>query len=126
MQPLTKPEMQAAMQQLRDSILGQIATKQDVSNAASSIAQRQFNQSDMQRALDASRDRFLDKLGQPFRQQQASIQQIMNQLESIQKRLSVIESRLGVMHGSINSVRSDAVAQRSEQPKKTMLTQMFS
>jgi hypothetical protein len=127
MQPLTKQELQGAMQQLRDSVLGQVATKQDINNATNVISQRLFNQGDMQRALDASRDRFMDKLGQPFRQQQTSMQQMMNQLDAINRRLAAIEKRMGIMHGSINSVRSDAVAvaQRGEVPKKTMLSQMF-
>ena len=88
MQPLSKQELQHAIQQLRDSILGQVATKNDINNAVGAMSQKMFWQADMQRALDASRDRFMDKLGQPFRQQQASMQQIMNQLDQINRRLN--------------------------------------
>lgn len=128
MQPLNKQDMQHAMQQLRENIMGQVATKNDVNNAVNIMSQKMFGQADMQRALDASRDRFLDKLGQPFRQQQTSMQQIMMQLDQLNRRLTVIEARLGVMHGHIKSVRTDteAVAHRSEPARQTMLSQVFS
>lgn len=127
MQPLTKQELHHAVQQLRDSILGQIATKNDITNATNVIAQRMFNQNDMQRALDASRDRFMDKLGQPFRQQQVVTQQMIAQLDQISRRLAAIEARLGSMHGHLQSVRTDTetVAHRTEPVKRTMLSQMF-
>lgn len=127
MQPLTKQELQNAVQQLRDSILGQIATKNDINNATNAINQRMFNQNDMQRALDASRERFLDRLGQPFRQQQASIQQMLVCLDQINRRLAAVESRLGIMHGHLKSVRTDTetVAHRTEPVKHSMLSQMF-
>lgn len=128
MQPLSKQELQHAIQQLRDSILGQVATKNDINNAVGAMSQKMFCQADMQRALDASRDRFMDKLGQPFRQQQASMQQIMNQLDQINRRLSGLEARISTMHGHIQNVRTDteAVAHRTEPVKHTMLSQMFS
>lgn len=128
MQPLSKQDMQHAMQQLRESIMGQVANKNDINNAVNVMSQRMFDQADMQRALDASRDRFLDKLGQPFRQQQTSMQQMMVQLDQLNKRLAVIEARLGVMHGHLKSVRTDTetVAHRSEPVKQTMLSQVFS
>ena len=128
MQPLSKQELQHAIQQLRDSILGQVATKNDINNAVGAMSQKMFCQADMHRALDASRDRFMDKLGQPFRQQQASMQQIMNQLDQINRRLSGLEARMGTMHGQIQNVRTDteAVAHRTEPVKHTMLSQMFS
>ena len=128
MQPLNKQELQQAVQQLRDSILGQVATKNDINNAVNAMSQKMFCQADMQRALDASRDRFMDKLGQPFRQQQAYNQQVIAQLDQISRRLNAIEVRLGTMHGHLKSVRSDteAVAHRTEPVKHSMLSQVFS
>ena len=128
MQPLNKQELQQAVQQLRDSILGQVATKNDLNSAMNNVSQKMFNQNDMQRALDASRDRFMDKLGQPSRQQQVCNQQIVAQLDLISRRLNAIEARLGTMHGHLQSVRSDteAVAHRTEPVKHSMLSQVFS
>ena len=91
MQPLNKQGLQQAVQQLRDSILGQVATKNDLNSAMNNVSQKMFNQNDMQRALDASRDRFMDKLGQPFRQQQVCNQQIVAQLDLISRRLNAIQ-----------------------------------
>lgn len=92
------------------------------------MSQKMFCQADMQRALDASRDRFMDKLGQPFRQQQAYNQQVIAQLEQINRRLNTIEARMGEMRGQIKSVRYDteAVAHRTEPVKHSMLSQVFS
>lgn len=128
MQPLNKQELQQAVQQLRDSILGQVATKNDINNAVNAMSQKMFCQADMQRALDASRDRFMDKLGQPFRQQQVYNQQVITQLEQMNRRLNAIEARLGTMHGHLKSVRVDteAVAHRTEPVKHSMLSQVFS
>lgn len=128
MQPLNKHELQQAVQQLRDSILGQVASKNDINSAVNTMSQKMFCQADMQRALDASRDRFMDKLGQPFRQQQAYNQQVIAQLEQINRRLNTIEARMGEMRGQIKSVRYDteAVAHRTEPVKHSMLSQVFS
>lgn len=127
MQPLTKQELQTAIHQLKDSIAGQSATKQDLAGAVNTITQKICGPNEMQRVLDASRDRFIDRLGQPFRAQQAAMQQMMNQLDIINRRLAAIEARLGTMHGSLNKVHSDTetVAHRTEPGKQTILSQMF-
>lgn len=127
MQPLTKQELQTAIHQLRDSITGQAATKQDIAGAVNTITQKICSPGEMQRAMDASRERFIDRLGQPLRAQQAATQQIISQLDIISRRLSAIEARLGTMHGSLNKVHTDTetVAQRTEPGKRTMLSQMF-
>jgi hypothetical protein len=92
------------------------------------VQQRSLTQSDIYQALDASRERFLDRLGQPFRQQQASMSAMMGQLDIINRRLITIENRLGVLHGSVRSVHNEtaAAAHRAEPERRTMLSQMFS
>lgn len=127
MQPLTKQELQSAVQQLRDNILGQVATRQDIANAVTTMSQKMCGRSEIQNAVDASRERFMDRLGQPLRQQQVAMQQILAQLDQINRRLVAMESRLGLVQGSLKSVRTDTetVAHRTEPVKHTMLSQMF-
>jgi len=127
MQPLTKQELQQSMQQLKDSIMGTVATRQDVSNAVTSLSQKMCGRNEIQNAIDASREKYLERLGQPIRQQQAMMQQIIGQLDVINRRLVALESRMGVMHGHLQTVRTDThtVANRTEPTKTTLLSQMF-
>ena len=128
MNSLTQQDLQRAVQQLRDSILGQVATKNDIAKIGACVQQRSITTSDIQMALDVSRERFMDRLGQPFRQQQSSMSAMMAQLDVINKRLVTIETRLGVLHGTVRSVQNGAevAAQRSEPERRTMLSQIFS
>jgi hypothetical protein len=128
MNSLTQQDLQKAVQQLRDSILGQVATKSDIAKMNTCMQQRSLTQSDIYQALDASRDRFLERLGQPFRQQQASMSSMMAQLDVINRRLITLENQLSVLHGSVRTVHNETTvaAHKGEPERRTMLSQMFS
>ena len=94
MQPLTRQELQSAVQQLRVSILGQTATKQDLTKAVTTISQQSATQIDVQQILNQCTVRIVDKAEQAFKQQNVVMQQIFTRLEDNSKRLVLIEDKL--------------------------------
>ena len=128
MNPLKKQDLQIAVQQLRSAILGQIAVKFNTATVSSAVQQQTLTVADMQQALDASRERFIEHLGQPFKQQQVTNQAMMSQLDNLNRRLLGIESQLASLGQMVKSVQldADAIAQQSEPQKTTLFSQMFS
>lgn len=128
MNPLKKQNLQIAVQQLRSALLGQLAVKFNTSTVSPSIQQQTVTVAEMQQALDASRERFIEHLGQPFKQQQVTNQAMMSQLDALNRRLIAIESQLISLGQMVKSVQldADAIAQQSEPQKTTLFSQMFS
>lgn len=129
MNPLTKQDLQNAFQQLRDSILGATATRQDLVNAVNTLSQRSVNSADIQRSVDNARDKFMERLSVPIRQQMYAMQQITTQLEQLNSRLTAIENTLVVMMEAVKQVRTgtaDMMHRTSPSASKPMFKQMFS
>lgn len=128
MNPLKKQDLQIAVQQLRSAILGQLAVKFNTSKVSAIVQQKTLTVADMQQALEVSRERFIERLGQPFEQQQITNQAMMSQLDALNKRLVTIESQLISLGQMVKSVQLDAdvIAQQSEPQKTTLFSQMFS
>ncbi|MDQ5885124.1 MAG: hypothetical protein QG645_286 [Patescibacteria group bacterium] len=128
MNPLKKQDLQIAVQQLRSAILGQLAVKFNTSTVSATVQQQTLTVADMQQALEASRERFIERLGQPFKQQQVANQAMMGQIDTLNKRLIAIESQLTSLGQMVKSVQLDAdvIAQQSEPQKTTLFSQMFS
>mgnify|MGYP003605274795 FL=1 len=128
MNPLKKQDLQIAVQQLRSAILGQLAVKFNTSTVSATVQQQTLTVADMQQALEASRDRFIERLGQPFKQQQVANQAMMGQIDTLNKRLIAIEFQLISLGQMVKSVQLDAdvIAQQSEPQKTTLFSQMFS
>lgn len=127
MNPLTKQDLQSAFQQLRDSILGATATRQDLANAVTTLSQRSCGAGDVQRSIDSAKDKFIERLSVPIRQQMYSTQQIITQLELLNGRITAIENTLAVMLEAIKQVRTGTVdmLHRGDTAKKPMFSQMF-
>lgn len=128
MNPLKKQDLQIAVQQLRSAILGQLAVKFNTATVSAAVQQKTLTVADMQHALEASRERFIERLGQPFKQQQVTNQAMMSQLDALNRRLLGIESQLILLGQMVKSVQLDAdvIAQQSEPQKTTLFSQMFS
>lgn len=128
MNPLKKQDLQIAVQQLRSAILGQLAVKFNTSTVSATVQQQTLTVADMQQALEASRERFIERLGQPFKQQQVANQAMMGQIDTLNKRLIAIEFQLISLGQMVKSVQLDAdvIAQQSEPQKTTLFSQMFS
>lgn len=103
MQPLTRQELQTAVQQLRVSILGQTATKQDITRAVTAISQQSATQVDVQQILNQCTVRIVDKADQAFKQQNVVMQQIFTRLEDNSKRLVLLEDKLTKIDVSVRS-----------------------
>jgi chromosome segregation ATPase len=103
MQPLTRQEMQTAMQQLVVNITNQAATKQDLNRAITTINQQSSAQlqADMARILNQYCERIIDKAYQEFKQQNITMQQINNKLDTNSKRLAAYEQSLASIQASL-------------------------
>lgn len=128
MNPLKKQDLQIAVQQLRSAILGQLAVRFNTSTVSATVQRQTLTVADMQQALEASRERFIERLGQPFKQQQITNQAMMSQLDALNRRLLGIEAQLISLGQMVKSVQLDAdvIAQQSEPQKTTLFSQMFS
>lgn len=128
MNPLTKQDMQNAVQQLREAILGQVATRRDLDNNIIALQQKTLTIEDMQLALDASRERFIERLGQPFKQQQITNQAMMSQLGTLNRRLLDIEFQIASISKMVKSIQQDAdiLARQPEPEESTLFSQMLS
>ncbi|MDQ5958590.1 MAG: hypothetical protein QG562_409, partial [Patescibacteria group bacterium] len=105
-----------------------LAVKFNTSTVSATVQQQTLTVADMQQALEASRERFIERLGQPFKQQQVANQAMMGQIDTLNKRLIAIESQLISLGQMVKSVQLDAdvIAQQSEPQKTTLFSQMFS
>ncbi|MBP9821126.1 hypothetical protein KBC85_03220 [Candidatus Saccharibacteria bacterium] len=128
MNPLKKQDLQIAVQQLRSAILGQLAVRFNTSTVSATVQRQTLTVADMQQALEASRERFIERLGQPFKQQQITNQAMMSQLDALNRRLLGIEAQLISLGQMVKSVQLDAdvIAQQSEPQKTTLFSKMFS
>lgn len=127
MSPLTKQDLQNAFLQLRDSILGATATKQELSNAVATLSQRACGVSEIQRTIDGAKDKMIDRMSVPIRQQMFTTQQILTQLEQLNSRLTAMENTLAVMLEAVKQVRVGTVdmMHRTDPQKRPVLSQMF-
>jgi hypothetical protein len=99
MQPLTKQELQAAMQQLTNNIASQAATKQDLTRAIDVINQQSTAQmqNDMQRIFRQYADTIVDTANKEFGAQNAVMQKIAVRIEAIIKKFADHEQKIAYL-----------------------------
>lgn len=103
MQPLTKQEMQSAMQQLTNSITSQAASKQDITRAIDVINQQSTAQmqNDMQRIFRQYADNIVETANREFGAQNAVMQKIGVRIEAIIKKFSDHEQKIAYLENLI-------------------------
>jgi hypothetical protein len=92
MNMLTRQELNSAMQQTVCTISAKILSYQDLNNAIQSAVSRFCTKQDIQAVVDASRDRFADKIVNQIHGQQAVIlRQLQLQLEALNRHIEQLE-----------------------------------
>jgi peptidoglycan hydrolase CwlO-like protein len=120
MNPVTKNDLQTALQQATNTILTRTVSYQDATNIAQSASQRLCTKQDMITILNGMRDNFLDRVSSNMREQQALTRTLLTQLESMQRRMAQLESKLDAARLTIREVQSNteqSYTQQSSAPK---------
>lgn len=108
MQPLTRQELQTALQQLTNNITNQAATKQDLNRAINTINQQSTaqSQSDMQRIFKQYADRILDRAYQEFKLQNGNMQQMSTKIDVVTKKATDYEARMARTENMLAGIQS--------------------
>lgn len=107
MNPVTKNDLQTALQQATNTILTRTVSYQDATNIAQSASQRLCTKQDMLTILNGMRDNFIERIGGNMREQQALTRTLITQLESMQRRMTQLESKLDAARLTIREVQSN-------------------